>query len=218
MKAFVITNKSKNLNGIISNLDENHISILWENKKEEKLTNEALSSLLDSDNYNVEEVDVDLNEDEEDTSASTPAQKSIKMHTTTDNDEKDGNPKTKLDWIRNIVGSLADMDTESLANLQNQILGQVGGEADRAGVSQDTDKNRASIQMKPSAAVGKSPMYTETVKLQKEEMDTIFGESELTEDAKNKISTLFETSVAIRLSEEVLKIQESYDKKTSRKY
>jgi hypothetical protein len=203
---YIITNKEKNINGIISNIDENNISILWEDKKEEKLSNDELNSLLDSDDYDVEETEIE--EDE------TPAQKSIQTHKTADaTDEVDGNPKTKLDWIRAIVGNLADMDVTTLAGLQDKVLKQIGGEAERAGTANDTDKNRSSIQMKPSGAQEKSPLYTESVKLQKEEMDNIFGETELTEDAKLKISTLFETSIALRLTEEVLKIQEIYDKK-----
>jgi hypothetical protein len=203
---YVITDKENNLNGVVTNINENEVSIVWENEETQKLTNEELGSLLETDNYDVEEVEVD---EEEVVEGETPAQASIKMHTTGDATvgEADGNPKTKLDWIRAIVGGLADVDVETLTRIFNDQQSLIGGEAERAGVAKNAEGNQASIRMKPSAAIG------ESVKLQKEEMDTLFGESELTEEFKTKLTTLFESSVALRLTEEVVRIQEDFDKK-----
>jgi len=201
---YVITDKAKSLNGVVTNISESEVSIIWENEETQKLTNEELDALLETENYDVQEVELDEEAGE------TPAQASIHTHKAPDatNGDADGNPKTKLDWIRAIVGHLGDMDVTTLAGLQDQILGQVGGEAERAGVANNAKGNQASIQMKPSAAM-------ESVKLQKEEMDTLFGESELTEEFKTKLSTLFETSVALRLTEEVVRIQEDADKRVN---
>lgn len=199
---YVITKKDSNLNGVITNIDESNFSILWEDEKEVKLTNEELDSLLETNEYDVQEVE--LSEDE----GSTPSQKTIATHASADanNGDADGNPKTKIDWIRNIIGNLADMDVTSLAGLQDQILAQVGGEGDRAGLGNNAKGNQASVAMKPSAAM-------ESVKLQKDEMDKIFGESDLSEEFKTKLTTLFETSVTLRLTEEVVKLQEAFDSK-----
>ncbi len=84
----------------------------------------------------------------------------------------------------------------------------------------------ASISMKPSAAQGKGGVFTPTgvnsevmstttegIKLQKDEMDTLFAESDLTEEFKTKLTTLFETAVTVRLTEEIVKLQEVYETK-----
>jgi len=210
---YVITDKSKDLNGIITNVNEKEVSIVWENEETKKLTNEELEALLDTNNFVVEEVEI--NEDE---GGETPAQATIHTHKTADatDGDADGNPKTRLDWIRQIVGQMADMDTESLVKIFNDQQALIGGEAERAGTAKDVNQNRASIVMKPSNALGKSPIYTESVKLQKEEMDTIFGETSLTEEAKTKLTTLWESSVALGITEEVVKIKEDFDNKFSK--
>lgn len=207
--AYMITRKDDSFNGVIKNIDENTVVILWEDDSEEQMSNAELKEFIESDDYDIEEVE--LTED-------TPAQDSIKMHTSPDasGGEADGNPKTKIDWIRAIIGNLADLDLKTLSGLQDQVLSLVGGEGERAGLGNVVGKNQASVNMKPSAAEGKgawSGMESIVPTLQKEEQDVIFGETDLTEDAKMKMTTLFETAVSIRLVEETVKIEEAYEAK-----
>ena len=75
---YVITKKDSNLNGVITNIDESNFSILWEDEKEVKLTNEELDSLLETNECDVQEVE--LSEDE----GSTPSQKTIATHASAD--------------------------------------------------------------------------------------------------------------------------------------
>jgi len=199
----MITNKSADLSGIINPIDENNISILWEDETEEYFSSVELDSLLESEDFELEEVEVD-----EDFS---PAQATVVAHKTADvapGTETDGNPKTKLDWIRAIIGQMADMDMNTLTKIFNDQQALIGGEGDRAGLGNAVSKNQGSIQMHPSAA-----MESVVPKLQKDEQDAIFSESTLTEEAKAKVSTLFETAVLTRVSEEVVKLQETYEKK-----
>lgn len=199
--AYVITNIKSNLNGVISQIDENNLSILWEDEKEEKFTSAQLDEMVSTGNFEVQEVDLD--EDE-----GSAAAKTIQTHATADanNGDADGNPKTRIDWIKAIVGSLGQLDLTSLAGLQDEILAQIGGEGDRAGLGDKVKGNQASIAMKPSAAM-------ESVQLQKEEMDTLFGESDLTEEFKAKLGTLFESAVTLRLTEEMIKLEEQFESK-----
>lgn len=201
-KVYMITDTKKNLSGIIENVNETSVNVKWEDDTETTLTNEALNALLETEDYEVEEVEI---------TEETPAQQSIQTHSSADattSGEADGNPKTKLDWIRSIIGSLADCDYDTLAHIQDGVLGMIGGEGDRAGLGKNAVQNQASIAMKPSnAGVAESVLP----KLQKEEQDIIFGETELTEEAKTKITTLFESAVAVRLAEETVKLQEQYE-------
>ncbi len=226
-KVFVISNKENNLTGVIRNVDEDNIAIDWENNKTQTLTNEELNELLDDENYEVGEVE--LTEDADgDNVGETPAAASIHTHGSADamDGDADGNPKTRLDWIRNIVGGLANVDTATLTKIFDQQQALIGGEADRAGLGNNVDKNRSTITMKPSNAEGRGGLYTPTdvnskvmstttegIKLQKDEMDALFGEVDLTEEFKGKLTTLFETAVTVRVVEEIAKIQEAFDKK-----
>jgi len=199
--AYVITNIKSKLNGVISQIDENNLSILWEDEKEEKFTSAELDEMVATGDFEVQEVELD--EDE-----GSAAAKTIATHKTADanNGDADGNPKTRIDWIKSIVGSLGQLDVTSLAGLQDEILAQIGGEGDRAGLGDKSKGNQASIAMKPSAAM-------ESVQLQKEEMDTLFGESDLTEEFKSKLGTLFESAVTLRLTEEMVKLEEQFESK-----
>jgi len=199
--AYVITNIKSKLNGVISQIDENNLSILWEDEKEEKFTSAELDEMVATGDFEVQEVELDEDEGSE-------AAKTIATHKTADanNGDADGNPKTRIDWIKSIVGSLGQLDVTSLAGLQDEILAQIGGEGDRAGLGDKSKGNQASIAMKPSAAM-------ESVQLQKEEMDTLFGESDLTEEFKSKLGTLFESAVTLRLTEEMVKLEEQFESK-----
>jgi hypothetical protein len=201
--ALVIVNKNDNQTGIVKPVDDNIVTIEWENNENETLTTEDFDALIAGEEYVLEEVELD--EDE------SPAQGTIKAHGSADvapGSEGDGNPKTRLDMIRAILGGLADVDTQTLTKYFNDQQALVGGEAARAGIGDNAAKNAASIQMHPSAA-----MESVIPKLQKNEQDAIFAESTLTEDAKKKMTTLFETAVISRVTEEAVKLQETYETK-----
>jgi hypothetical protein len=193
---FMVTNNETELTGVLKGIDEEKVSIVWEDDSENIMTNEEFAALLESNELSVEELDED-----------TPAQASIMAHKSADAGfEADGNPKTRFDWIRMILGPLADMDMASLERYYEEQQAMVGGEGSRAGLDKNAGINQASVQMKPSAA-----MESILPKLQQEEQDAIFAESTLTEEAKTKLSTLFETAVASRLTEELVRIQEAYE-------
>lgn len=229
-KLFVITNKESNLSGVIRNIDENNVAIDWENDETQTLTNDELNEILDSDEFEVGEVELteDAVNGDSGNVGETPAAASIHTHSTADasDGDADGNPKTRLDWIRNIIGGLANLDTATLTRIFDQQQALIGGEAERAGLANNSKNNMASISMKPSAAQGKGGVFTPTgvnsevmstttegIKLQKDEMDTLFAESDLTEEFKTKLTTLFETAVTVRLTEEIVKLQEVYETK-----
>ena len=205
---FMIKDKSSALTGIISDIDENTIQIEWENDKIETFDNVELQALLETDEYTVEEVDLD---EEAGTNA---AQASIVAKTTTTPPgvEADGNPKTRLEMMLAVIGGLGAMDFKTLSQYFADIEGNGPRAQNKAAEAPaevgNVAGNQASIAMKPSAAMSEA-MLT----LEKEEQDAIFGETTLTEDAKSKMSLLFETAVSARVLAEVTKLQEDLEVK-----
>ena len=198
MKKYMITDKNTEATGIVSTVDENTIQIEWEDNKVETLDNSELKALLETDEYTVEEVEID-----EDEGVNT-AQASIQTHSTATPPgvEADGNPKTRMEYMLAVIGNLGAMDMETLAHFADESLGVIaaaGAPAETNGAAQ----NQATIQMKPSAAMAEA-----LVTLEKEEQDAIFGATSLTEDAKTKMTTLFETAVSARVLAETVKVQE----------
>ena len=206
--AYQITDKSNDTVGIVSDVDEDTIQIEWESGSIDTLSNDELKSLLETDEYEIDEVTI--NED-------TPAQASIQMKSgaTPPGVEADGNPKTRLEMMLAVIGALGQMDFDTLAQYHSTIEGSepisVNQAAQHAGLDGNVNGNQASIQMKPSAAMAEA-----LVTLEKEEQDSIFGASTLTEEAKTKMTTLFETAVSARVLAETVKIQEELEKKYDR--
>jgi hypothetical protein len=200
--AYMITDKENDLTGIVSDVDEGNIQIEWENDKIVTYSNNELKALLETDNYSIEEVTIEEDDNE--------AQASIRAHTSTTppGTEADGNPKTRLEMMLAIVGGLGQMDLQTLTRHFEEQQAQIGGAAEHAGLDGKAGGNQASIQMKPSAAMSEALLT-----LEKEEQDAIFGESTLTEDAKVKMTTLFETAVTARVLAETTKIQETLEAK-----
>jgi hypothetical protein len=198
----MISNKENDTVGIVSPIDENTVQITWDQDIKEILTLEEFEVFMENPEVELTE---EVLEDEE-TVDENSAQDSIKVPASLN--KGDGNPKTRYETMRSIIGSLADMDTTSLVKYFNDQQAMVGGEAGRAGVDDKSASNMASIKMKPSAA-----MENTDIKLDKENQDSIFGESSLSDESKEKISTLFEAAVSAKVIDEVLKLQEMYETK-----
>ena len=196
--AFMVTDKENNVTGIVSEVDENTIRINWEDERIDEMSNDELASLLDSDGYDVEKVE--LTED------ATPAQATITAHTSADKApgaQADGNPKTRIDWIKSVIGSLASASEESLeAMVFAAQQAQIGGAPEHA-TDGKVDANRATIVAKPSAAEGHGFLKTET--------EEVFKEAGLSEEVLPKLGTLFETAVLAAITEKEAELQEKYD-------
>jgi hypothetical protein len=199
-KAYMITDKANSIQGIVSDLDENNIRINWEDERIDEMSNDELASLLDGDGYDVEEVELT-----EAAQPETPAQASIQAHTTTTapGTQADGNPKTRIEWMKDVIGAMASASEESLeAMVFAAAQAQIGGAPEHP-TDGSVDKNRATITAKPSAAEGHGFLKTET--------EAVFKEVGITEEALPKVTTLFETAVAAAIVEQEAMLQEKYD-------
>jgi hypothetical protein len=133
-----------------------------------------------------DKVDEEINIDEESAAGETMKAKS-----------------TKSEVMQKINSKLAGMSIEDLSAFLTKTLDQVGNEP-----TKDTSaQNKASVSQSGSSAP--SP----TSKVVKEDVDAIFGDEDLSEDFKNKASTLFEAAVSNRVTLEVARIEEEFEAK-----
>lgn len=96
-------------------------------------------------------------------------------------------PKTRLDYMLAILGQLGEVDNETMVKFYNDMLDQFGAGKDDADAPDGADaKNRATVAMKGAV---------------KEEFSKLFSADEtLTEESKDKLSTLFEAAVNSQVS------------------
>lgn len=197
-KAFMVTDKGNDVQGIVSDVSEGIVQINWSDERVDEMTQDELASLLESDDYTVEEVE--LTED-----AASPAAATIAAHTSANapGSQADGNPKTRIEWMRAVVGAMASASEESIEAAHFAMTqAQIGGAPEHA-TDGKLDGNRATIVAKPSSAEGHGFLKTET--------EEVFKEMGLTEEVQGKFKTLFETAVAAAITEKEAELQEKYD-------
>lgn len=109
--------------------------------------------------------------------------------------------ESKAEMLSTFTSLLAQLGKEDLSNIFNQVQSQYG--ANKApGAEDKSASNRSTVDMKPSAAVGKGAW--------KEDVDALFGEDELTEEFREKAETIFEAAVNTRINLEVARLEEEY--------
>lgn len=95
-----------------------------------------------------------------------------------------------------MMHKMSEMDQNSLLDFYEKVMAGIGHEAD-AIPANAASKNQASIAMKKAI---------------KEELETVFGDNQqLSEEFKEKVSTLFEAAVSSRLSILEAELQEAYE-------
>lgn len=113
-----------------------------------------------------------------------------------------GGTESKAETLATFTQLLAQLGKEDLSKLFNDVQSQFGPNK-APGAEDKSDANRSSVAMKPSAAVGKGAW--------KEDIDEIFGSDDLTEDFKEKASTVFEAAVESRCILEETRLQEQFE-------
>lgn len=118
----------------------------------------------------------------------------------------------KMEVINKAITAMAGMSIEDLSKFYYDTLAKFGNYAD--GVPADGDANKATVAAKPSAAqgsgmIGQMPMPT----LSKEDVEAMFGSTDLTEDFTIKATTLFEAALNARVAVEKVAIEEAYEAK-----
>ena len=123
-------------------------------------------------------------------------------------------PKSKIDYITHTIGAMHSMKKEDLVKWFDQSMALIGKEASHLPGGANEGGNQSSIDMKASHAVSskgpktRMPMPKLSVK---EDVEEMFAGSELSEEFKEKASTLFEAAVTARAMVEVARLEEEFE-------
>ena len=121
----------------------------------------------------------------------------------------DENPKSKIEFMTKTLGIMNGMKKEDLSKFYNDVIAQIGKEASALPAGANADANASTIDMKG----GKGPKTRDAMpKLSvKEDVEEMFSGEELSEEFKDKASTLFEAAVNARAVVEIARLEEEYE-------
>jgi len=115
-----------------------------------------------------------------------------------------GGTESKAQMLATFTTLLAQLGKEDLTSIFDAVQAQYG--ANKApGAVDNAAKNAATVSMKPSAAMGSGAW--------KEDIDDMFGggEEDLSEEFKEKASTIYEAALTTRLNLEVARLEEELE-------
>ena len=124
-------------------------------------------------------------------------------------------PKSKFSYIASMIGAMHAMKKEDLVDLFNKTQAVYAAGKDH-GVGDKSGSNQSSIDMHGSAAEASSAPKTRMPmpKLNvREDVEEMFNGEELTEEFKDKASTLFEAAVEARVIAEYARLEEEFETK-----
>lgn len=113
-----------------------------------------------------------------------------------------GGGDTKAETLATFTQLLSQLGKEDLSSIFNAVQSQYGPNK-AAGAEDKSAANRATVDMKPSAAVGKGAW--------KEDIDDMFSADELSEEFKEKASVVFEAAINTRSTLEEARLQEEFE-------
>lgn len=116
-----------------------------------------------------------------------------------------GGGDTKAETLANFTSMLAQLGKEDLSKLFNDAQA-VFGPNKAPGAEDKSAANRSTVDMKPSAAVGKGAW--------KEDIDAMFGD-DLTEDFKERAEVVFEAAVNTHVNLEMARLAEEFEELTT---
>jgi len=118
-------------------------------------------------------------------------------------------PKSKIEAITSVIGAMHSMRKDDLTKWYTQAMSLIGKEADSLPSGASADANASSIDMK----TGKGPKTREAMpKLSvKEDVEEMFDGQDLSEEFKDRASTLFEAAVNARIILESSRLEEQYE-------
>lgn len=112
-----------------------------------------------------------------------------------------GGTESKAEMLATFTSLLAQLGKDDLTSIFDAVQAQYGpGKA--PGAVDNSAQNAATLNMKPSAAVGTGAW--------KEDIDDMFGD-DLTEEFREKAETIFEAAVNTRINLEVARLEEEFE-------
>lgn len=118
-------------------------------------------------------------------------------------------PKSKIEAITSVIGAMHSMRKDDLTKWFTQAMALIGKEADSLPSGASADSNASSIDAK----TGKGPKTRDAMpKISvKEDVEEMFAGQDLSEEFKDKASTLFEAAVNARVTLELSRLDEEYE-------
>lgn len=118
-------------------------------------------------------------------------------------------PKSKIEAMTSVIGAMHAMRKDDLTKWFTQAMALIGKEADSLPSGASADANASSVDMK----TGKGPKTRDAMpKLNvREDVEEMFDGQDLSEEFKDKASTLFEAAVNARLTLEAARLEEQYE-------
>lgn len=118
-------------------------------------------------------------------------------------------PKSKIETITAVIGAMHSMRKDDLTKWYTQAMDLIGKEADSLPSGANADANASTIDTK----LGKGPKTRDPMpKISvKEDVEEMFEGQDLSEEFKDRATTLFEAAVNARITLEMTKLEEQYE-------
>jgi hypothetical protein len=130
-------------------------------------------------------------------------------------------PKSKIEAIKSVIGAMHSMKKDDLTKWYTDAMALIGKEASSLPSSANDGNNQATVKAKPSYAVGggsnvkdgmpKLDHKNNPLASVREDVEDMFGSEELSEEFKEKATTLFEAGVNARVTLELARLEEDYE-------
>jgi hypothetical protein len=137
----------------------------------------------------------------------------------------DENPMSKIEHLKNVIGAMHAMSSDELTKWYKEAMDLIGKETSHLPGSANEKSNEASLRMKPSHAVGSrgassnDPMprldhkNNPLASSVKEDVEEMFDGQDLSEEFREKASTIFEAAVTARTLVEMARLEEEYEER-----
>jgi len=121
----------------------------------------------------------------------------------------EADPKSKIEFMQRTLGAMNGMKKEDLSKWYEQAMALIGKEASSLPSGANSDANQSSVDMK----TGKGPKTRDAMpKLSvREDVEEMFDGEDLSEEFRDKATTLFEAAVNAKLTVEIAKLEEEYE-------
>jgi hypothetical protein len=152
-----------------------------------------------------------------------PVEESIASETLKADSRTDtSHPQSKIEAINSVIGSMNAMSSDELTKWYTSAMALIGKEASALPGSANSDANKSSLNMKSSAATGNGgPSAPDAMPRldhknnplasMKEDVEEMFVGTDLSEEFKDKATTLFEAAVNARATLEIARLEEEFE-------
>jgi hypothetical protein len=158
--------------------------------------------------YEAEDLDLETDTEDEDQLDETMAADSLSPNSR----PVSGDSMSKIEMMKGVIGSMGAMEKSDLVDFFNQVQSQFGPGKDY-GVGDKSGHNQATLNMKPSdAGAAGANVHMPMPKLSvKEDVAALFEGQDLSEEFKDKVSTLFDAAISARIIAEQARLEEEYE-------